>query len=139
MNGTLIQIRERVGVNKFGLMVVYMKASGHMIRLMERVALSIQMVMFTKENGSMIRLRAMECILIWMGLSTRVTGKKISNMVRVRKPGQMALCTKGIISMVRSMDEVFSNGQIIQSIPVYSITIILKAMVNTNGLMDALS
>lgn len=68
------------------------------------------MVMSMKENGKMIRPMGMENICIQMALNTRVNGKKISNMVRVKKPGQMVLAMKVIMLKERKMALVNLNG-----------------------------
>ena len=49
----------------------------------------MQMEMFTKESGKMIKLMGMANICILMELSMRVTGKRINNMEKVKKHGQM--------------------------------------------------
>lgn len=49
----------------------------------------MQMEMFTKESGKMIKLMGMANICILMELSMRDTGKRINNMEKVKKHGQM--------------------------------------------------
>jgi len=86
--------------------------------------------------GLVTKQRDSVSILIWMVLNIRVNGRKISNMVKVKSLGQMGLCMKGIMLWVKSTELVNFYGQIIQSTWVNSRTIILRARVSINGLME---
>jgi len=58
----------------------------------------------------MIRPMAMESIFTLMELNTKDTGKRTSNMERVKKPGLMELAMKVIMLKARKMASVDSNG-----------------------------
>lgn len=57
----------------------------------------MRMEMFMRVIGLMTKLMAMECIRTWMEQNTKGTGKKISNMEKVKKHGLMVLFMKVII------------------------------------------
>jgi hypothetical protein len=83
----------------------------------------------------MIRQKALVYILIWMELNMKVNGKKINNMARAKRLGQMEHCTRETMYMGRNMELASSYGQMDLFIMANSSTIILKVKVNTNGLM----
>jgi hypothetical protein len=56
----------------------------------------MQMGMYTMVFGKMIKHMVMVSMLIRMVQDMRDTGKKINNMVKVLKHGQMVLAMKGI-------------------------------------------
>ena len=60
--------------------------------------------MYTRDNGEMIKLTVLETTDMQMVLLTMVSGKMISNMVRVLRPGQMEQDTRAPITRVRSME-----------------------------------
>jgi len=86
--------------------------------------------------GLVTKLRDLVSIHIWTVLNIRASGRKISNMEKVKSLGQMGLCMKGIMLWVKSTELVNFYGQIIQSTWVNSRTIILRARVSINGLME---
>jgi hypothetical protein len=61
------------------------------------------MGMSMKENGKMTKLMDMVNTIIQMAHVMRVCGKKINNMVEVKKLGRMVLVMKEIISKVKKM------------------------------------
>jgi hypothetical protein len=61
------------------------------------------MGMSMKENGKMTKLMDMVNTIIQMEHVMRVCGKKINNMVEVKKLGRMVLVMKEIISKVKKM------------------------------------
>jgi hypothetical protein len=89
-----------------------------------------------KENGLMIKLMALVSTLTWMVLSTLDSGKKISSMVRERRAGLMVQCMKETIFKGRNKVRETSSGQTAQSTLDSSSTIILRALENTDGLME---
>jgi len=101
-------IKEMVEDIKSGLMVLFMKDTGKMTRLMEEEDLYTLMVMSTKDNGKTIRLMAMESICIQMEHNMKGIGKKISNMERARKHGQMVLAMK--VTMLKGKRTVMVNS-----------------------------
>jgi len=67
---------------------------------MDGVLYGMQMEMFMRESGSMTRHMVRECILISTELSTKASGRRISSMDMVTRPGEMAKPTKDNTSMV---------------------------------------
>jgi hypothetical protein len=61
------------------------------------------MVIFMKDSGSMIKLMDMELTSMQMEQLMLVNGLKISSMEKVLKSGQMVLSMKAIIKMGRNM------------------------------------
>jgi hypothetical protein len=101
----------------------------------------MQMVMYMKVTGKMTKLMAMESITTLMAPDMKGTGKKINNTVMVKKPGltmlamkvnikkakrmvmensfgQMDLLTKVSLLIIIFMEWVFIHGQIKDSIMV---------------------
>ena len=62
------------------------------------------MVIFMKDSGSMIKLMDMELTSMQMEQLMLVNGLKISSTEKELKSGQMALNMKAIIKMVRNME-----------------------------------
>ena len=62
-------------------------------------------------TGKMTRLMALEFIVILMELGIRDTGRKISNMDRALKPGQMVQAIKEIMLKVARTEKAASHGQ----------------------------
>jgi hypothetical protein len=60
------------------------------------------MVIFMKDSGSMIKLMDMELTSMQMEQPMLVNGLKISNMEKELKSGQMVLSMKAIIKMGRN-------------------------------------
>jgi hypothetical protein len=61
------------------------------------------MVIFMKDSGSMIKLMDMELTSMQMEQPMLVNGLKISSMEKELKSGQMVLSMKAIIKMGRNM------------------------------------
>jgi hypothetical protein len=81
----------------------------------------------------MIRLMAMGSIVILMELSMKVIGKRISNMDKVLKHGQMELNMMDSIFMERSMDKEDLHGLMAVHISALLKKIIFKDMVPIIG------
>ena len=71
------------------------------------------MEMYTKENGSMIRPKGVVLMSIWMAQSMLETGKKIDKMDTVLKLGQIMQNMKEIMNLVKNMELVPLNGQMV--------------------------
>ncbi len=67
-----------------------MKATGRMIKLVERENSYMLMAIFMKGNGLMTKLMAMVNICITTELSILVIGRMISNTVKAKKLGLVA-------------------------------------------------
>lgn len=94
------------------------------------------MEMFTKVIGLVIKQMDMVFTRIKMGHSIRDNGKKINRMEKVKKHGLMGLCTMAITYLVKSMVKAHLYGQMDRcTLDSFKITI-LKALVNTSGLME---
>jgi hypothetical protein len=63
-------------VSKSGPMVLDMKVSGRIIKLMAKASFGMSMVMFSMENGKMTKPMVTEFTLMLMERSMKVTGKK---------------------------------------------------------------
>jgi len=92
------------------------------------------MEMSTKVNGKMIKLTGTEFTCMLMELGMKAVGKRISNMEKESRDGQMVLFMKVCILMGRSTGEVDSSGAIILYLKENSKTIILKARALTDGM-----
>ena len=88
-----------------------MKVGGEIIRLMERVDLSMQMGIFMTEIGRTTKLMVMVFIATLMVLGTRGTGRKTSNMGGVSRHGPMELVTKVTMWKVKNMGSESLHGQ----------------------------
>ena len=88
--------------DKNGLTGPYMKDSGKMIRLTDRVSSFMVMETSMKASGKTIRHMVKEVISMRMGHPTLVNGPRISNMVKGKRNGPMVLSMKGNIRMERS-------------------------------------
>jgi hypothetical protein len=85
----------------------------------------------------MIKRKVMAFILIWMVHSIRAHGKMINSMDVVRRHGLTGLCMRVIMFLERNMEKVHLFGLMDPCTLVSSITIILKELVNINGLTAA--
>jgi hypothetical protein len=88
VNGILLM---RLGMDvaiRFGLMEVFMKVTGKMIKLTEGDALFTRMGMFITVSGRTTRLMVTVATITLMEQSTRANGLKTSNMVMARRSGQ---------------------------------------------------
>ena len=96
----------------------------------------MQMGMYMREIGLMIKLMALVYTLTWMELDMKGNGKWINNMERVRRFGQTMPDTKETIIKERSMDKVFSNGQMVLLTRDSLKIIILMELEHINGQME---
>jgi hypothetical protein len=69
-----------------------------------------------KVIGLMIKQKATESTLIWMVRNIRASGKKINNMDKEKKLGQMVLFMKETIYKGKNMDKDYLDGQTDHSI-----------------------
>ena len=74
-------------VDKDGQMVLFMRDSGNLERLMDKVNFTTLMVTSMRENGLMIKLMAMAPTLMQMALNMSDSGETINNTVLVLKLG----------------------------------------------------
>lgn len=95
------------------------------------------MVMFTPVNGRTTRHMALASTNIPMALNTKVTGWKISNMEKVKKPGLITHSMRGNTREELSMEEAYLFGRMDHATLVSSWKTILKGMVSTRGPMAA--
>lgn len=79
--------------------------------------------------GRTIRLMVWVFTHIWMGPDTKVPGGKISNTVKVSRPGQMVLATRATMLMVKSMVMVNLPGLMAALMMGSSLKTILMVMV----------
>ena len=77
------KIIDMVMVFRYGLMVLSMKVTGKIIKLMEEDNSGILMVMSLMENGKKIKHMDMESILMLTEQNMKESGKMIYNMVEV--------------------------------------------------------
>lgn len=70
--------------------------------------------MYTRVIGLMIKQKAPEFIPIWTVPNIKVIGKKINNMEKEKKPGQMELCMMEIIFLVKNMVMENLDGVMVQ-------------------------
>jgi hypothetical protein len=96
-----IQVSEMVLVVKCGQMAQDMKVIGNLIKPTVKENLSMLTVIFMRANGSMIKLMEKVLILTPMELITMVIGLMINNMVSEWSHGLMGLNTKVTISTVK--------------------------------------
>jgi hypothetical protein len=82
------------------------------------------MVIFIQENGFKIKLKDMVFIVMPVELFFKVTGNQINKRVTDNKYGQIMQYIKVNIKMVKNMEKVNLNGQIIHVTKVNSLTII---------------
>jgi len=94
----------------------------------------MQTGMSMRETGKMIKLTATESTCMPMGRDMKVNGKKISNMERVLRDGQMELFMTVNILKAKNMGGEPSNGATIQSSLVSLKTTTLRVMELTNGM-----
>jgi hypothetical protein len=123
-------------VTKFGVMAVFMKDTGKMIKLTETVDLFMQMEIIMKVSGRTTRPTDSENIHIQMAQNMKAFGLMINSMDRVRKNGQMALNMKETINMGKKMGSVSFYGPTCHLIKEISTIIISMVTVNTSGLME---
>jgi hypothetical protein len=82
------------------------------------------MVIFIQENGFKIKLKDMVFIVMPVELFFKVTGNQINKRVMDNKYGQIMQYIKVNIKMVKNMEKVNLNGQIIHVTKDNSLTII---------------
>ena len=85
-------VREKA--SKFGLMVVYMRATGKIIRPTISVACFTKMVTSTRASGKRTRLTALATTFTRMALCIVASGKMIRKMERESKGGLMDQSSK---------------------------------------------
>ena len=90
----------RVRASKSGLMVVYMKATGKIIRPTTSVAYFTKMVTYTRASGKRTRLTALATTFTKMALCIVASGKMIRRMERESKGGLMDQSSKETTSRV---------------------------------------
>lgn len=120
-------------VLRSGLMAVSTRATGKMVLLPARVALSTRTAMSTTANGRTTKRMDMVYTLIWTELPTRASGAKISSTERDSKLGLMALRTTEHTNMARNTAKVCSPGQMEADTKAISMTIILRVTEFTTG------
>lgn len=81
VNGCKVKMLEMVEVSKSGPMALGTMVFGKTVWQMVEAVLSMLMVMFTKASGLKIKLMDMEFNKIITEVDTRVSGKTINNMV----------------------------------------------------------
>jgi hypothetical protein len=123
-------------VTKFGVMAVFMKDTGKMIKLTETVDLFMQMEIIMKVSGRTTRPTDSENILIQMAQNMKAFGLMINSMDRVRKNGQMALNMKETINMGKKMGSVSFYGPTCHLIKEISTIIISMVTENISGLTE---
>ena len=120
---------------KFGLMDLFMRATGNKIKPMDVGDSSMLMAMFTTEIGRMIKHMVMEDIITLMELNMKEIGSKINSMATVRKFGQIMPSMKVSTMTERNTDKVSLTGQMGQPILAILLTTISMVMVYIPGLM----
>ena len=91
-------------------MAINMMATGLMIKHQEKENFIIIMVIIMKGTGSIIKLLVMEFILVQMEISTKESGMMICNVEPEEKAGLMVRFLKGSIKMVWNMEQDITNG-----------------------------
>ena len=87
-----------------------MKATGLMVKQLDKADLFTLMVMSMLARGKMIKRTDMEFTHTSMVHVTKDFGEKINNMVRVLRHGLTGPHTEESMSMVKSMELEFSHG-----------------------------
>ena len=121
---------------KHGLMVVYIKVNGEIIKQMEEENLYIQIKIFMMENGLMISHKDMEYFSIIMVQDIKVIGKMTFNMALVNKYGLTDDIIKVNISKVKNRVKENINGLIILYMMDNGNKIKLKGLENIIGQME---
>jgi hypothetical protein len=83
-----------VTVDKDGLMGLFTRGSGNLVKPMDKVNFTTLTVTFMRANGLMIKLMAMAPILMQMAQNMSASGETINNTVLVLKLGPTELSTK---------------------------------------------
>ena len=99
-NGVKAPRFAREKASKFGLMVVYTKATGRIIRPTTLVACFTKMVTYTRASGKKTRLTASDTTFTRMALCIVASGKTIRKMERESKGGLMVQSSKETTSRV---------------------------------------
>lgn len=99
---------------KNGLMVLFIKVHGKMIRLMDQENLFIQMEIIIKDNGKTIKLKDMVYIKKLMEETTMVNGFQINHMVTEQNSGQMGISIKDSLVKDINMEMEYINGMTVQ-------------------------
>ena len=134
-NGILLPIRGMEEGIRYGVMEVFMRGIGKMIRRMVGVDLYMLMVIFMMEIGRKIRHMIMEFIYIMMGRSMRGIGRMISNMDMEKNSGLMELSMMESTNLEKRMGKAFSCGVITHVMKVYLKKIIFMEEENIDGLI----
>lgn len=88
-NGFLTHRFVRAEEFRFGLMVLCTKATGWITRQTVKVVSSTQMAMFMMDHGRMTKRMDSVFTATWTEPATRASGRKISSMGTVLRPGLM--------------------------------------------------
>ena len=107
----LLLEREKVWEYSSGLMALFMKDTGDIIRQMEKEDLFMVIEMFILEIGKMIKLMALANLSMMMVQHSMDNGSKTRDMEKVEKSGLMAHTLKVNTLMVKRKVKDFSNGQ----------------------------
>ena len=126
-------VKEKEG--RSGQMALCTRAGGKITKPMEKEDLSMLMEMSMMVNGLMIRPTDSEFTAILTEPSMRDSGKKISNMEMVLRPGQMVPSTRANMFKERKMVRADSHGLMALLIMEYSTRTISKELDNTTGPM----
>lgn len=92
----------------------------------------MQMVTFTMVTGKTIKRMVLVFIVIWMVLDILDNGRKINNMGKDLRPGQMVQVTRDNTLMVENTEEAVLLGQITAHIQEISLRTTLKVKVSCN-------
>ena len=99
---------------RYGLMVLSMKDSGKIIKLMVKVRFIMLMEIFLKGNGKMIKLMEEECINMLMVQNMKEIGKMIYKKDQAQRFGLMDHNTKGNTVKDKSMGTESMSGMMDQ-------------------------
>ena len=99
-NGVKAQRFAKEKASRFGLMVVYTRATGRIIRPTTLVAFFTKMVTYTRASGKRTRLTALATTFTRMAPCTVASGKTIRKMERESKGGLMDQSSKETTSRV---------------------------------------
>ena len=104
------EVKDTVLDNKFGQMVLSMKANGKKIRLMAREYFGMYMETNTKGNGRETKPTDKENILIVTVLHMKECGKMIYSMVKEKNIGTIILSTPVAIQKEKNMELDATHG-----------------------------
>ena len=86
--------KEMAEVTRYGLMDLFTKVIGKMIKQMVEVDSSMQMVMFMRESSAKICIKASECTLSKTATNTPATGSPANKKAEENKQNQPDKSTK---------------------------------------------